>query len=133
MTVNFYSISMIKRIFLLILILAGTLTRLNAQDNARYVNVFIGTDGTGHTLPGPSMPFGLVQPGFRFLTDSLVLESEVKIEDDQTISGYCHTIVFKHSQNRAEIYPPHHFPSSRPECWYGIQLKLFANPVYPGE
>jgi len=31
--------------------------------NARYVNVFIGTDGTGHTFPGPSMPFGMVQPG----------------------------------------------------------------------
>ncbi len=31
--------------------------------NAQYVNVFIGTDGTGHTFPGPSMPFGMVQPG----------------------------------------------------------------------
>lgn len=31
--------------------------------NARYVNVFIGTEGTGHTFPGPSMPFGMVQPG----------------------------------------------------------------------
>jgi predicted alpha-1,2-mannosidase len=34
-----------------------------AQNNARFVNVFIGTDGTGHTFPGPSMPFGMVQPG----------------------------------------------------------------------
>ena len=172
---------------------------LNAQNNARFVNIFIGTDGTGHTFPGPSMPFGMVQPGpdnrekgwdytsgyqyrdsiilgfsqtrfsgtgisemgdilllpycekqdqnlknryFKntekasvgyytvvkkdlvrvelscservaihrytfptqsvkvlanfqhglcFLTDSLVLDSEVKIEDNQTISGYCHT------------------------------------------
>lgn len=31
--------------------------------NAKFVNVFIGTDGTGHTFPGPSMPFGMVQPG----------------------------------------------------------------------
>ncbi len=31
--------------------------------NAGFVNVFIGTDGTGHTFPGPSMPFGMVQPG----------------------------------------------------------------------
>lgn len=30
---------------------------------SKYVNVFIGTDGTGHTFPGPSMPFGMVQPG----------------------------------------------------------------------
>lgn len=31
--------------------------------NAKFVNVFIGTDGTGHAFPGPSMPFGMVQPG----------------------------------------------------------------------
>ena len=33
------------------------------QSNATFVNPFIGTDGTGHTFPGPSMPFGMVQPG----------------------------------------------------------------------
>jgi len=189
----------IKRVLLLISILAGALIVVYAQDNARYVKVFIGTDGTGHTFPGPSMPFGMVQPGpdnqaedwnhtsgyqyrdtllagfsqtrlsgtgisemgdilllpyvqtqpenlrflyfkdsekaspgyytllkkdrvkveltcservafhkytypgpeakllvdlqhgLRFLTDSLVLESDVKVEDNQTISGYCHT------------------------------------------
>ena len=27
------------------------------------VDPFIGTDGTGHTFPGPSRPFGMVQPG----------------------------------------------------------------------
>jgi putative alpha-1,2-mannosidase len=32
-------------------------------DLTRFVNPLIGTDGTGHTFPGPSMPFGLVQPG----------------------------------------------------------------------
>ena len=31
--------------------------------NRKFVNPFIGTDGTGHTFPGPSMPFGMVQPG----------------------------------------------------------------------
>ena len=36
---------------------------VNAQNNAKFVNTFIGTDGTGHTFPGPSMPFGMVQPG----------------------------------------------------------------------
>ena len=35
----------------------------SAQNNSKYVNTFIGTDGTGHTFPGPSMPFGMVQPG----------------------------------------------------------------------
>jgi len=28
-----------------------------------YVDPFIGTDGTGHCFPGPSRPFGMVQPG----------------------------------------------------------------------
>ncbi|MEO1714270.1 MAG: glycoside hydrolase family 92 protein, partial [Bacteroidota bacterium] len=28
-----------------------------------YVDPFIGTDGTGHTFSGPSLPFGMVQPG----------------------------------------------------------------------
>jgi predicted alpha-1,2-mannosidase len=43
-----------------ILVLCSSL--MQAQ-NTRFVNVFIGTDGTGHTFPGPSMPFGMVQPG----------------------------------------------------------------------
>lgn len=184
--------------FFLVFLIAFT-SIVSAQNNIQYVNVFIGTDGTGHTFPGPSMPFGMVQPGpdnrdqgwnhtsgyqyqdsiilgfsqarfsgtginemgdvlllpfaknpneilknryykdsekarvgyysllkkdgvkvelscseraaihrytfpteeasvlanlqhgLRFLTDSLVLESEVQIEDHQTISGYCHT------------------------------------------
>jgi len=33
------------------------------QDFAQYVNPFIGTQGTGHTFPGPCLPFGMVQPG----------------------------------------------------------------------
>ena len=28
-----------------------------------YVNPFIGTGGHGHTFPGPSLPFGMIQPG----------------------------------------------------------------------
>lgn len=34
-----------------------------SQNNSQYVNVFIGTQGTGHTFPGASVPFGMVQPG----------------------------------------------------------------------
>ncbi len=33
------------------------------QDYTQFVNPFIGTEGTGHTFPGPCMPFGMVQPG----------------------------------------------------------------------
>lgn len=34
-----------------------------AQRPVERVDPFIGTDGTGHTFPGPTMPFGMVQPG----------------------------------------------------------------------
>lgn len=33
------------------------------KDFTQYVNSFIGTQGTGHTFPGPCLPFGMVQPG----------------------------------------------------------------------
>lgn len=33
------------------------------SDPVDRVDPFIGTDGTGHTFPGPSRPFGMVQPG----------------------------------------------------------------------
>ena len=186
---------------LFVLLVSGSkpLNQSSQSDYTQYVNTFIGTEGTGHTFPGPSMPFGMVQPGpdnvnegwnytsgyqyrdsvilgfsqtrangtgisefgdvllqpftdertadfsetygkesekaspgyytvtlnnkvkveltctervafhqytypnskanllvdlqhgLRFLTDSLVLESDVKVEDNKTISGYCHT------------------------------------------
>jgi putative alpha-1,2-mannosidase len=34
----------------------------DSQDYTRFVNPFIGTDGTGHTFPGAAAPFGMVQP-----------------------------------------------------------------------
>lgn len=45
-------------LFFILIVISGS-----AQNNIDFVNVFIGTDGTGHTFPEPSMPFGLVQPG----------------------------------------------------------------------
>ena len=33
----------------------------NQQDNTRYVNTFIGTGGHGHTFPGATTPYGMVQ------------------------------------------------------------------------
>lgn len=33
-----------------------------AQDHTKFVNPFIGTQDTGHTFPGATAPFGLVQP-----------------------------------------------------------------------
>lgn len=34
-----------------------------SKDRSRYVDPFIGTDGTGHTFPAASCPMGMVQPG----------------------------------------------------------------------
>lgn len=43
---------------------AGTaLAQSKKADLLQWVNPLIGTQGTGHTFPGPSHPFGLVQPG----------------------------------------------------------------------
>ncbi len=50
---------MTNKILILFLICCST----SFAQNSKFVNVFIGTDGTGHTFPGPSMPFGMVQPG----------------------------------------------------------------------
>ena len=51
-------------VFIFWLITTGCYAQVKqTPDYTRYVNTFIGTDGTGHTFPGPSMPFGMVQPG----------------------------------------------------------------------
>lgn len=43
--------------------LASAQTGAEAEPLTAYVDPFIGTDGTGHTFPGPAAPFGMVQPG----------------------------------------------------------------------
>jgi predicted alpha-1,2-mannosidase len=52
----------IKKLIIVLLFVIGFNPML-AQSNSKFVNTFIGTDGTGHTYPGPSLPFGMVQPG----------------------------------------------------------------------
>ena len=34
---------------------------MSAQDLTQYVDPFIGTGGHGHTFPGATLPFGMVQ------------------------------------------------------------------------
>lgn len=48
---------------LVILGLGCTAASAQQQRPVDAVDPFIGTDGTGHTFPGPSRPFGMVQPG----------------------------------------------------------------------
>ncbi len=65
---------------ILIFVLISKANCLFAQNNAKFVNTFIGTDGTGHTFPGPSMPFGMVQPG-----------------PDNSIEGWNHTSGYQYN------------------------------------
>jgi predicted alpha-1,2-mannosidase len=45
----------------LLLLLAAALPVAAQQDLTRYVDPFVGTGGHGHTFPGATMPFGMVQ------------------------------------------------------------------------
>jgi len=55
------------RVFTIAAVLTMTLSAsVDAQTTGRltdHVNPFIGTGGHGHTYPGPSLPFGMIQPG----------------------------------------------------------------------
>jgi predicted alpha-1,2-mannosidase len=68
-----------------------TTTFSQAQDYAKHVNPFIGTGGHGHTFPGATVPYGMVQ-----------LSPDTRIDgswdgcggyhyDDNTIYGFSHT------------------------------------------
>ncbi|RZM19386.1 MAG: glycoside hydrolase family 92 protein, partial [Pedobacter sp.] len=52
----------IKKLFLSAIVILGFQQILSAQNgNSKYVNPFIGTSGFGHTYPGATVPFGMVQ------------------------------------------------------------------------
>lgn len=51
------------RSYLLGTLLAASALTASADRLTRYVDPFIGTAATGHTFPGATRPFGLVQPG----------------------------------------------------------------------
>jgi putative alpha-1,2-mannosidase len=65
---------------------------LNGQtrDYTRYVNPFIGTGGHGHTFPGATMPFGMVQLSPDTRTDNWDGSSGYHYSDD-IIYGFSHT------------------------------------------
>lgn len=62
----------------------------DAEDLTRYVNVFVGTGGHGHTFPGATVPFGAVQ----LSPDTGVQDwdwSSGYHHDDATLMGFSHT------------------------------------------
>ena len=60
------------------------------HDYTRYVNPFIGTGGHGHTFPGATMPFGMVQLSPDTRTDNWDGSSGYHYSDD-IIYGFSHT------------------------------------------
>ena len=54
---------MILKSFFLSALLMGAALTAAAHKHTRHVDPFIGTAATGHTFPGATVPFGLVQPG----------------------------------------------------------------------
>src|SRR2546423_5439837 len=50
-----------RSLYLVIILLTGVAAYAQVGDYARWVNPFIGTGGHGHTFPGATTPFGMVQ------------------------------------------------------------------------
>lgn len=61
----------------LLIILLVTASAFAQTDYTRYVNPFIGTGGHGHTFPGATMPFGMVQ-----------LSPDTRVDNWDGSSGY---------------------------------------------
>jgi predicted alpha-1,2-mannosidase len=66
-------------------------TLLFAQDFAKHVNPFIGTGGHGHTFPGATVPYGMVQLSPDTRIDGSWDGCSGYHYDDSTIYGFSHT------------------------------------------
>lgn len=89
---NIYSATLRLRGLLLLLTAHCLLLTSNAQtvDYTKWVNPFIGTGGHGHTFPGATMPFGMVQLSPDTRTDNWDGSSGYHYSDD-VIYGFSHT------------------------------------------
>ncbi|MEQ1646043.1 MAG: glycoside hydrolase domain-containing protein, partial [Pyrinomonadaceae bacterium] len=81
-----------KAILFFLLTAYCSLLTVEAQtrDYTRHVNPFIGTGGHGHTFPGATMPFGMVQLSPDTRIDNWDGSSGYHYSDD-TIYGFSHT------------------------------------------
>ncbi|MCO6509222.1 MAG: GH92 family glycosyl hydrolase, partial [Aridibacter famidurans] len=79
-----------KRISVLLAILFLTTVLFAIDDPARWVNPFVGTGGHGHTFPGATMPFGMVQLSPDTRIDNWDGSSGYHYSDD-IIYGFSHT------------------------------------------
>ncbi|MFT3743237.1 MAG: GH92 family glycosyl hydrolase [Pyrinomonadaceae bacterium] len=79
-----------KILIVLVLLAASSLLTAQTKDFAKWVNPFIGTGGHGHTFPGATMPFGMVQLSPDTRIDNWDGSSGYHYSDD-TIYGFSHT------------------------------------------
>lgn len=78
-----------------------TLQMINGQDLTSYVNPFVGTKNMGHTFPGATTPFGMVQLSPETNQEPYAIDGKYNPEtyrycsgyqyEDQTIFGFSHT------------------------------------------
>jgi len=76
--------------FLFLCLFVPFVGNIFAQDVTRWVNPFIGTGGHGHTFPGATVPFGMVQLSPDTRIDNWDGSSGYHYSDD-TIYGFSHT------------------------------------------
>lgn len=75
---------------LFICLLVAGIFKSSGQTYTRYVNPFIGTAATGHTFPGATTPFGMVQLSPETGNAGWAYCSGYRYEDS-TINGFAHT------------------------------------------
>ena len=73
------------------LLLFGWALTLSAQNLSQYVNPMIGTDGHGHTFPGATLPYGMVQLSPDTRIDGSWDGCSGYHYSDTTIYGFSHT------------------------------------------
>ena len=71
--------------------IAGVLDSINKPDYTQYVNPMIGTGGHGHTFPGATLPFGMVQVSPDTRIDGSWDGCSGYHYNDKTIYGFSHT------------------------------------------
>jgi putative alpha-1,2-mannosidase len=79
-----------KQLIFVFLLFTFTINLSAQKDYTKYVNPFIGTGGHGHTFPGATMPFGMVQLSPDTRIDNWDGSSGYHYSDNE-IFGFSHT------------------------------------------
>ena len=79
-----------KHSLLVILLFVAASLTAGPRDYTKYVNLFVGTAGHGHTHPGAIVPGGMIQPGPDTRQHGWDACSGYYYED-QTLNGFSHT------------------------------------------